>query len=65
MLSYKEIVCPENLLGVAKKKKDVIAGIVNAGKPLPMHSVMEAVKKNLITPIFIGKKMKFKNVLNN
>jgi len=56
MLSYKEIVCPENLLKVAKSKKDVIAGIVNAGKPLPMHSVMEAVKKNLITPIFIGDK---------
>ena len=56
MLSNKEIVCPENLLRVAKKKKDVTAGIVNAGKPLPMHSSMEAVKENLITPIFIGDK---------
>jgi len=56
MLSNKEIVCPENLLRVAKKKKDVTAGIVNAGKPLPMHSAMEAVKENLITPIFIGDK---------
>ena len=54
MLSNKEIVCPENLLRVAKNKKDVTAGIVNAGKLLPMHSVMEAVKENLITPIFIG-----------
>ena len=54
MLSNKEIVCPENLLKVAKNKKDVTAGIVNAGKPLPMHSAMEAVKENLITPIFIG-----------
>ena len=39
-----------------RKKKGVTAGIVNAGKPLPMHSAMEAVKENLITPIFIGKK---------
>jgi len=56
MLSNKEIVCPDNLLLVAKKKKDVTAGIVNAGKPLPMYSSMEAVKENLITPIFIGDK---------
>ena len=56
MLSNKEIVCPNNLLEFAKKKKDVTAGIVNAGKPLPMHSAMEAVKENLITPIFIGDK---------
>jgi len=56
MLSNKEIICPDNLLNFAKKKKDVTAGIVNAGKPLPMHSTMEAVKENLITPIFIGDK---------
>ena len=56
MLSNKKIVCPENLLRVAKNKKDVTAGIVNAGKALPMHSAMEAVKENLITPIFIGDK---------
>ena len=56
MLSNKEIICPDNLLLVAKKKKDVTAGIVNAGKPLPMHSAMEAVKENLITPTFIGDK---------
>ena len=56
MLSNKEIVCPENLLRVAKNKKDVTAGIVNAGKLLPVHSTMEAVKENLITPIFIGDK---------
>ena len=49
MLSNKEIVCPENLLRVAKNKKDVTAGIVNAGKLLLVHSTMEAVKENLIT----------------
>ncbi len=56
MLSDKEIVCPENLLNVAHKKKNVVAGIVNAGKPLPMLSVMDAVKEKLIIPIFIGDK---------
>ena len=56
MLSNKEIVCPDKLIEIAKKKRDVTAGIVNAGKPLPMHSAMEAVKENLIIPIFIGDK---------
>ena len=56
MLSDKEIVCPNNLLDVAHKKKGVTAGIVNAGKPLPMLSVMDAVNENLITPVFIGDK---------
>ena len=60
MLSDKEIKCPVNLLKFAKKKGNVKAGIVNAGKPLPMHSVMEAVKENLITPIFIGDKDEIK-----
>ena len=54
MISDKEIVCPNNLLNVALQKKDITAGIVNAGKPLPMLSVMDAVKENLIKPIFIG-----------
>jgi len=56
MLSDKEIVCPNNLLNIAHKKKDVVVGIVNAGKPLPMLSVMDAVNENLIIPIFIGDK---------
>jgi len=54
MLSDKEIVCPNNLLNVAHKKKSVTAGIVNAGKPLPILSVMDAVNEDLIIPIFIG-----------
>jgi len=54
MLSNKEIVCPNNLLDVAHKKKGVTVGIVNAGKPLPMHSVMDAVNENLVIPVFIG-----------
>ena len=56
MLSNKEIVCPNNLLDVAHKKKGVKAAIVNAGLPLPMLSVQDAVNENLITPIFIGNK---------
>ena len=54
MLSNKEIVCPNNLLNFAHKKKGVKAAIVNAGKPLPMISVHDAVNENLIEPIFIG-----------
>ena len=54
MLSNKEIVCPNNLLNIANKKKVVKAAIVNAGKPLPMLSVQDAVSENLIDPIFIG-----------
>ena len=54
MLSNKEIVCPNNLLDHAHKKKGVKVAVVNAGKPLPMISVHDAVNENLIEPIFIG-----------
>ena len=54
MLSSKEIVCPNNLLDLAQKKKGVKVAVVNAGKPLPMLSVQDAVNENLIEPIFIG-----------
>ena len=56
MLSNKEIVCPNNLLDKAHKKKGVKVAVVNAGKPLPMLSVQDAVAENLIEPIFIGDK---------
>ncbi len=56
MLSNKEIICPNNLLDVAHRKKGVKAAVVNAGMPLPMLSVQDAVKENLIEPIFIGDK---------
>jgi len=61
MLSNKEVVCPNNLLKIAYKKKVVKVAIVNAGKPLPMISTYDAVKENLIDPIFIGEK---KEILN-
>ena len=54
MLSNREIICPNNLLDFAQKKKEVKAAIVNAGKPLPMLSIQDAVNENLIEPIFIG-----------
>jgi phosphotransacetylase len=56
MLSNKEIICPNNLLNFAHKKKGVKVAVVNAGKPLPMLSVQDAVNENLIEPIFIGNK---------
>ena len=58
MLSNKEIICPNNLLNAAHKKKGVKACIVNAGKPLAMLSAQDAVNENLIEPIFIGNKEK-------
>ena len=65
MLSDKEIFCPNNLLNVAHKKKGVSAAIVNAGKPLPMLSVMDAVNENLIVPIFIGDKDEIQKCADN
>ena len=56
MLSNKEIICPNNLLNAAHKKKGVKAAIVNAGKHLSMLSIQDAVKENLIEPVFIGDK---------
>ena len=56
MLSNKEIICPNNLLEIAYKKKGVKVAVVNAGKPLPMLSIQDAVKENLVEPIFIGDK---------
>ena len=56
MLSNKEITCPNNLLDKAHKKKGVKVAVVNAGKPLPMLSIQDAVNENLIEPIFIGDK---------
>ena len=56
MLSNKKIVCPNNLINVAKKKGKIDAAIVNAGEIFPMESVQKAVGHNLINPIFIGNK---------
>ena len=54
MLSDKSTVCPLNLLDIAHQKRGIKAAIVNAGKELPMLSVMDAVKEKLIVPVLIG-----------
>ncbi|MDA9647061.1 bifunctional enoyl-CoA hydratase/phosphate acetyltransferase [Candidatus Pelagibacter sp.] len=56
MLSNKEIVCPNNLLDEAHKKKGIKVAVVNAGKPLPMLSLQDAVNIDLVEPVFIGDK---------
>ena len=56
MLSNKKIICPTNLINIAKKKGTIDAAIVNAGEIFPMESVQKAVQNNLINPLFIGNK---------
>ena len=60
MLSNKKIICPNNLINVAKKTGIVDAAIVNAGEIFPMESVHKAVQHNLINPIFIGNETEIK-----
>ena len=60
MLSNKKIICPNNLINVAKKKGTIDAAIVNAGEIFPMESVHKAVQHNLINPIFIGNENEIK-----
>ena len=56
MLSKKEIICPENLLKIAKMKGPINVVVVNAGKTLAMESSKKAVDEGLINPIFVGDK---------
>ena len=56
MLSKKDIICPENLLNLAKTKGPAKAVIVNAVKPVSIESAKQAVDANLIIPVFIGDK---------
>ena len=60
MLSNKKIVCPKNLINVAKKVGIIDAAIVNAGEIFPMESVHKAVQHNLINPLFIGNETEIK-----
>ena len=57
MLSKKQIVCPENLLKIAKTKGPIKVVIVNAGKPIAIESAKQCVDEGLIHPIFIGDKL--------
>ena len=62
MLSDKSTVCPLNLLDIAHQKRGIKAAIVNAGKELPMLSVMDAVKEKLIVPVLIGDEREIKKI---
>ena len=61
MLSTKDIICPENLLKIAKTKGPAKAVIVNAIKPVSIESAKQAVDANLIIPVFIGDKSVIEN----
>ena len=54
MLSNKKIICPEQLLKLAKTKGPIKVVIVNAGKAVSIESTKQAVEEGLIDPIFIG-----------
>ena len=56
MLSNKNIICPENLLKIAKDKGPIKAVIVNAVKKVAIESAKQAVEANLIIPLFVGDK---------
>ncbi len=56
MLSNKEIVCPNNLLSIAKNKGPAKAVVVNSGKKVVILSAKQAVEANLIIPVFVGDK---------
>ena len=62
MLSKKEIICPKNLLEIAKKKGPAKAVIVNAGKKVAIISAKQAVEANLIVPVFVGDQTVIKNI---
>ena len=65
MLTKKEIICPENLLKIAKTKGPIKVVIVNAGKAVSIESTKQAVDEGLIDPIFIGDKSTIEKLAND
>ncbi|MDC1151738.1 bifunctional enoyl-CoA hydratase/phosphate acetyltransferase [Pelagibacteraceae bacterium] len=65
MLSKKEIICPEQLLKLAKAKGPVKVVIVNAGKAVSIESAKQAVDEGLIDPIFVGDKKVMEKLAND
>ena len=65
MLSKKEIICPEQLLKLAKIKGPVKVVIVNAGKAVSIESAKQSVDEGLINPIFIGDKKVIEKLAND
>ena len=62
MLSKKEIICPDNLLKIAKTKGPVKAVKDNAVKMVAIQSAQQAVEANLIIPVFVGDKTLIQNI---
>ena len=65
MLSKKKIICPEQLLKLAKAKGPVKVVIVNAGKAVSIESAKQSVDEGLIDPIFIGDKKVIEKLAND
>jgi len=65
MLSKKEIICPEQLLKLAKAKGPAKVVIVNAGKAVSIESAKQAVDEGLIDPIFVGDKKVIEKLAND
>ncbi len=65
MLSKKKIICPDQLLKLAKSKGPIKVAIVNAGKAISIESAKQAVDEGLIDPVFIGDKKIIKKLSNN
>ncbi len=64
MLSNKEIICPEQLLKLAKTKGPIKVVIVNAGKAVSIESTKQAFDEGLIEPVFIGDQKIIENLAN-
>ena len=64
MLSNKEIICPEQLLKLAKAKGPIKVVIVNAGKAVSIESTKQAFDEGLIDPVFIGEQKIIENLAN-
>ena len=62
MLSKKKIICPDNLLKIAKTIGPVKAVIVNAGRKVAVESARQAVDSNLIIPVFVGDRTVIENI---
>ena len=64
MLSNKEIICPEQLLKLAKTKGPIKVVIVNAGKAVSIESTRQAFDEGLIEPVFIGNQKIIESLAN-
>ena len=64
MLSNKEIICPEQLLKLAKAKGPIKVVIVNAGKAVSIESTKRAFDEGLIEPVFIGNQKIIESLAN-